>query len=317
MLDSPTERTPRIVVLGDATIDLVLEVPGLPGPGEDALATRQSLGLGGSAANTAVMLRHLGATVSLACSVGLDAFGDAAVESLAAEGIEIDGIARDVTEPTSINVVAVTADAERTMLAYRGASACLRPDALDERAISSADALHVSAYAFLASPQRDAARRALELAQESGVLTTIDIAVPAAESAGDELRRAIRGLGLLVTGLPEAERITGDRGEDACVAALLEAGVQRVALKRGAAGALVATSDTRIEVPGFRVDVVDSTGAGDAFAAGILHGLLVGASLEDAGRLGNACGAAAVTRRGAGRALPTHDDVRTLLAVDR
>lgn len=303
----------RVVLLGDANVDLLLDVDGLPEPGGDAVADRQHAGLGGSAANTAVLLSRFGAACTMLSCVGRDRWGDLALEELRGEGVETSHVVRHHDEPTSLNVVAVTPDGERTMFAYRGASARLAADEIGPDLVGAARALHLSGYAFLEPPQRDAARTALRIARDADVLTSLDVPVPAARAAREDLREALPGLDLLVTGLPEARLLTGERDGERCASALLRLGVRTVAMKLGADGALVATADERARARGLPVHPVDTTGAGDAFAAGAIAALLAGQPVDVVGTIANACGASATEVRGAGRGLPALAAVRALL----
>ena len=302
-----------VVLLGDANTDIVLSVDQLPAPGQDALALRQATGVGGSVANTAILLRRLGLRSTLLSCVGRDYWGDFALAQLGAEGVDTAQVCQHPLEPTSLNVIAVTPDGERTMLAYRGASSRLTPDSIDTEVVAGARALHLSGYALLASPQREAALVALRAARESRVTTCIDVPVPSDEASRRDLQSILADLDVVVVGVPEALAITGRNDAQNAVAALLDRGVGVVALKLGAEGSVVASTSDRALVPAFSVTAIDTTGAGDAFAAGALAATCQGAPLGVIGTLANACGAAAIRNQGAGRSLPSLQDIRDLL----
>lgn len=304
---------PRVVLLGDTNVDVILDIDHLPRAGADALAHGQNAGAGGSATNTTIMLQRLGEAGTLVSCVGRDHWADFALAELKAEGIDVGSVVRHESEPTSLNVIVVTPDGERTMFAYRGASAWLMPEALENVIGPETQVLHLSGYALLTDPQREAALTAVRVARAANVPVCLDVPVPAAESAADEIRAMLSELAVIVVGLPEARLITGldDAGE--AINALLEGGVGMVALKLGADGSMIATRDQQILIPPHEVVGVDTTGAGDAFAAGVVAAMCAGASPGVLGALANACGAAAITRRGSGRALPQIDDVRALL----
>lgn len=303
------KETDYVVLLGDANVDVVLEIDAMPLPGADALARSQTIGVGGSAANTAIMLHRLGLHAELVCCLGQDPWGEMAIDDLQTEGVGLQGLQRCTDHPTSINVVTVTPDHERTMFAHRGASAHLSPDQLDEQLITSAAVLYLSGYALLAEPQKSAALRATALAKHAGIPCVLDVPVPAVEQARTALMNLIPQIELLVIGSNEAQLFTGTSDERSCIAALHEAGAKAVALKLGKAGAIFATRHEWVAVAGIPVRASDTTGAGDSFVAGAIFGLVQGWSLNRLGELANKCGAAAVQKTGAGCSLPSRSDV--------
>lgn len=306
----------RVALLGDTNVDIVLDVPGLPAAGGDALATSQSVGVGGSVTNTAILMRRLGVGVLLTTCVGDDPWSAVAREALAGEGIEATHVRSVSDASTSLNVVAVTPDGERTMFACRGASARLTAADVPEAAIAASDWLHLSGYALLEDPQRSAALRALHVAQESGVPTSLDLPVGPSASARDVVLEAAQRLHLLILGEPEAAELLRDSEAASArafsIGALRRLGPTVVALKLGSDGALLADNESVVEVPSVAVKALDTTGAGDAFSAGLVAGLTAGLSLAEAGALASICGAAAVTLRGAGRNMPRLEDLHRL-----
>jgi len=235
------------------------------------------------------------------------------LKALRSEDISLTGFQRSIAFPTSINVVAVTPDHERTMFAYRGASAQLSADQLDEDVIAGAAVLYLSGYALLVEPQRDAAERAIKIAEAADVPIVLDVPVPAAHEARDQLLKFASRLKLLVIGLKEAQVLTGETGAQACFDALVALGTESVALKLGEKGAIVGSWDQQIEVAGINVDSRDTTGAGDSFVAAMIYGLLRKWDTFRTAHLANACGAAATQTRGAGRALPSRAELEELV----
>jgi ribokinase len=305
-----------IALLGDTNVDVVLDIDGLPAPGGDALATSQTVGVGGSATNTAVLLHRLGADVQLLSSVGDDPWSVLAREALTTEGVGVGHITTVLRAGTSLNVVAVTPDGERTMLACRGASALLTAAHIPDKTVASSAWLHLSGYALLEDPQRSAAVHALDVAAASGVPSSMDLPVGPSATTRDVVLEAIRGLHLIVLGVPEALQLLGDQqassSHESVVDALHRLGPTVVALKLGAAGAVLSDGRSVIQVPSVSVTPLDTTGAGDAFSAGMVAGLAAGLSLEETGALATLSGAAAVLRRGAGRNMPSINDLRRL-----
>jgi sugar/nucleoside kinase (ribokinase family) len=271
----PTLRPhrPRIVVLGDLMLDVVL-APDRPLEHGTDVPGRVSLVQGGSAANTARWLGRLGARTSLIAAVGRDAAGRALVDVVRGDGV-VTHVSRVAGARTGRIGVLVAPDGERSFVADRGAADLLAPGDLKAAWFSRADAVHVPIYSLLGEPLGLAGRRAVELAREAHAMISVDLA-----SIGPLLtrgRRAARTLiedvspDLLLATASEAEGLLGRYA----VEGLLELAPMAV-VKRGAKGATLLARDAdarlRFEVATERLTATDTTGAGDAFDAGFLFG---------------------------------------------
>ena len=306
-----------IVLLGDINIDLVLAIPAYPGEGGEAIATGQTAMIGGSATNTAFALAKAGHDCRLMGRVGADSWGREALSELAAAGISTRWIGRDDREPTQINVITVSPAGERTMFAYRGANARLSATDVDPAAFAGAALLHLSGYALLEPYQTQAALAAIDIAVDADVPVTLDIPGGVVADIAAQVRGLLPRIDTIMLGsadLPVLLEQQGAGDEEKLVAMLLESGVRRVAMKGsdGKPSCLHRTGKTA-RAPWFPVEVVDTVGAGDAFAAGHIHGRVTGLTDPDCCRIANAYGAVAVTRKGAGRAMPTKDEVLEFL----
>lgn len=308
-----------IVLLGDINIDLVLDIPEYPLEGGEAIATAQRHMLGGSATNTAIALSRAGHACRLIGRVGKDAWGEQALSSLEGIGVSTAWIGRDPLEPTQTNIVTVGKNGERTMFAYRGANAQLSPAFVSEDVFEGAALFHLSGYALLQSPQSDAAMRAIELAQAHQVPVTLDIPAGVALSIAPQVRTFLSKLDTIMLGGADLVPLAG-RGSDIsteeAIQSLLQQGVRRIALKHDAAGSSLYQQSGVEGAPWFTVDAVDTTGAGDAFAAGHIIGRVSGWPGSECCRLANAFGAVAVTRQGAGTSMPALADVMTLMGAE-
>ncbi len=305
---------PSVAVLGDINVDLILDIRDYPNPGGDGVARHQHTEVGGSATNTAIVLSRLGARVRLLGCVGRDHWGDELLRSLAAAGVDASRVPVDPAEPTSLNVVVVTPDGERTMFAYRGANRRLPVAAVTPEWLDGVGWLHLSGYAFLEAPQRDAAWAAVRHAHERGTPISLDVPTDPARRVPEELVRLLPWLALVVVGGEEARVLGAAATVEMGTRALLKRGCGLVAVKRGAAGCSLVDARSSINVPGFDAAATDTTGAGDAFCAGLVFGLLTSQELPSAGRLANALGALATTRTGAGMSLPGGAEAAELLA---
>jgi ribokinase len=266
------------------------------------------MGFGGSAANTAVMLSRLGIRATLVACVGDDDWGRQAVEGLRAQGVGTDLVRRSADEATSLNVIAVTPDGERTMFAYRGASAELRADDVPPT-LAGAAHLHVSGYALLADPQRSAATAAMAAARRAGMTVSLDVPVDPVAAAPDLLLEAFGAVDAVVIGAREARQLTGADHDEAAARLIAERGPAIVALTGGATGSLLHAEGKDIRAPVPRVSAVDTTGAGDSFCAGLIFAIRRGIPDPERAALANACGASAVGVAGAGACLPDLDGI--------
>jgi len=303
----------EIVALGDINVDIIAHFSSYPGKGEDALARSTEFHCGGSAANTAMALSRMGLGVVLISRVGPDSLALKALNSLSEAGVMSSGLQRDPAAMTGLMYVIVTPDGERTILGHRGANVLTDPEQVSEQAIREARLFHLSGYALLADPQRSAAFLALEMACRHGLMISLDPGMSVPQAALDEMRALLPVLDIFLPSLPEAQALTGVDSPGECHRALVAAGVRVVALKLGEQGCLIGGAEGFAHVPGFAVEARDSTGAGDFFAAGIIAGWLGGLDWRSAAVLGNAMGAMAAARVGAGASAPQARDVLALL----
>lgn len=295
----------RVVVFGDLMVDVVATASAPLARGSDAPATVRTHG-GGSAANVASRLAAARVPVALVCRVGDDAAGRAAVAELEAQGVEVHA-QHDADLPTGTCVVVVEPDGERTFLPDRGANAALAPGSPAIVGLRPDDHLHVSGYALLdAGPARDAALEALAVAREVGASSSVDPAssAPLRREGAERFLGWVAGTTTLLPNAAEAAALTGLVDPAAAARALARASGAEVVVTLGAAGALW-TDGTRVaRDDGKLVPGGDSTGAGDAFAAGWLAARRAGAGIPEALRAANAAGALAVAAPGA-RPAPT------------
>jgi len=285
----------RIVVLGDVMVDVVARLSGPLAAASDAPATIRFHG-GGSAANAAAWLRAAGAEPVLVGCVGDDERGRHAREELRLGGVDL-RLAVDPELPTGTCVVLVGPDGERTMVPDAGANAALREGDLADELLSAGGHLHVAGYALLRAGSRAAARGAIRRASRVGMSVSVDPSSSALLSA-DFLDWAA-GAGLLLPNAAEAEALTGLADPEQAARALAER-FPEVVVTLGGAGALWTNGSEVLRVPAEPVEAVtDSTGAGDAFAAGLLNARLSGASIGEALAAGCRLAARAVTQAGA------------------
>jgi ribokinase len=290
----------KVTVFGDINVDVLMSISSYPQPGEDATAAKVVLHPGGSAANTALALTRLGVKTIMIGRTGDDNWADIALEPLAKVGVDIHSVQRDPDNPTGLIFIPVTDKGERTMFSYRGANLRISASDIEPQALANSSILHLSGYNFLVSPQKEASYRAVELAQDMGIDLSMDVGTVPAAQAKSELERILPLLNLVILGSDEAGDLLSSQTPEEAIAALLELGVSMVAFKLGQDGCIVADRAGTYRLPAFEVETVDTTGAGDAFCAGILFARLHGLSVPAAGLLANALGGLATTVWGGG-----------------
>ena len=287
-----------VVCLGILVADVIARpVDELP-HGAVSLMDEVSLHGGGCALNTATGLARFGLSVAVVGKVGEDTFGDFVVGLLDERGLDTQGVLRDPAVPTSATVVLVDRAGERSFLHLPGANGALSAEELALDSVCGGRALHVAGALVMSALDGAPTAGLLAEARRRGVRTSLDT-VYDATGRWERVEPCLTHLDLLTVSLAEAQGISGERKPASAAAWFRDRGVAEVALKLGPDGCYVAGAEFEGEVPAFPVRAVDGTGAGDAFAAGILYGRLAGWPLVDAARLANAAGALATTAVGA------------------
>ncbi|PRX47689.1 ribokinase [Prauserella shujinwangii] len=293
--------TAQVLVVGSANADLVVPADRRPGGGETVLGGDTRILPGGKGANTAVAAARLGADVALVGAVGADGHGKLLLESLRESGVRTD-LVRTVDRPTGAAYITVTPDGENSILVSPGANHALAPADIDDVAGVTGGFAGVRVLVASMEIPLPTVEHVLVSAAAAGVRTVLNLS-PVAELAAE----ALAVLDVLLVNEHEAAWLLGEDAADP--ARLLELGPRSAVVTRGAHGAVVVTRDGTTEVPSPRVKVVDTTGAGDAFAGALAHALAGGAGLAAAARTAAQVAAVSVTRTGAQPSYPTADEL--------
>jgi ribokinase len=299
----------EVFVLGSINQDFVLKVDRRPQPGETVTNAELSTHNGGKGANQAAAAALLGASVTFLGRVGDDEFGEPLVQALGEKGIDTSLVERASDASTGAAFITVTPDGENAITVAPGANRSLTPQEVDAAsgAIGNARVL----VAQMEIPV-ETVLRAVEVASERGTRALVNLA-PTFEVPRGLLER----LDPLVVNEHEAAFLLGSEveGVDGALSAapeLLSLGPRSAVITIGEAGAVFADGESFEHILAPKVDVVDTTGAGDAFVGALATCLAGGASLEEAVAYAVRAGAAAVTREGAQGALPTPEVVEAL-----
>jgi ribokinase len=302
---------PEVIVVGSANVDIITRVGELPAPGQTLMGTEAVLRPGGKGANQAVAAARLGATTRMVAATGDDGFSALVSTGLHEAGVDVGRVLTVEGESTGLALIVVAASGENTIVVAPGANASLAPAAMDGVVIRAGDVvvlqleipidccLAAAAAAKLAGAQvllnaapltKPGDPRFLELLDRTDVLVVNE--TEATELAGSTAPSDVDGWRALVATLPATSAV----------------------ITLGARGAVASDSTTTWWQPPFHADVLDTTGAGDAFCGALAHALASGLDLRAAVRHGCAAGALATGRLGAQAALPDATELAAALA---
>ncbi|CAH2065688.1 unnamed protein product [Thlaspi arvense] len=319
--DGSTQDSPSVVCFGEMLIDFVPTTSGLSLA--DAPAFKKAPG--GAPANVAVGIARLGGSSAFIGKVGEDEFGYMLANILKDNNVNSDGMRFDPGARTALAFVTLTSEGEREFMFYRNPSAdmLLQESELDLDLIKKAKIFHYGSISLITEPCKSAHLAAAKAAKEAGVILSYDPNLrlplwPSADNAREEILSIWDTADIIKISEEEIEFLTKgeDPYDDTVVRKLFHPEMKLLIVTEGPEGCRYYTKDFSGRVHGLRVEVVDTTGAGDAFVAGILSQLANDLSLlQDEERLrkalmfANACGALTVKERGAIPALPTKEAV--------
>ncbi|MEU4041266.1 carbohydrate kinase family protein [Streptomyces antibioticus] len=293
----------KVFTMGVHVLDvLVRPVEAIPEGQGATLVEDIRMTAAGTAGGTALTLAKLGAEVHSAGAVGSDPTGDLLVALLDRAGVGTEFLVRRTDTATSASVLPIRPNGDRPSLHLLGANITYGLDDVPWDALARATHLHLGGPELIGV---DTAARILSYARDHGVVTSVDLLAPGVLGSFEQIEAALPYIDHF---LPNEDQVRGFTGEDDLLTGarkLLAAGAGVVAVTRGGEGALVVTQDGAEPVPAFVVDVVDTTGCGDAFSAGYLRGVSLGRTPGDAAVLGSA--AAALVAQGLGSDHGTFD----------
>ncbi len=269
---------------------------------------------GGSAANTVIGMADFGGAAAYAGKAGNDAIGDFFLEDMRRIGVRVE--VPQAQGRTGTCVVLITEDAQRTMLTNLGVSATLGPEDIDEPEIARAKYVYIEGYLFAADRPKAAAVKAIDLAKKHGVKVAFTVSDPfLIDLFRDEFITLIEGpVDLLFCNELEAKALT-EKDDPIDCAHELHKHAENVALTLGETGSLLMHEGEAIPIEGVPVDAIDTTGAGDMYAGGVLFGITNGFSWHDAGHLASHAAARIVSQLGARMEKPfTPREIEELLA---
>jgi sugar/nucleoside kinase (ribokinase family) len=297
-----------IVALGDCDVDLYVQVERLPSHDEKVPGDYIGIYGGGVAANFACAAARLGMKTGLISTIGDDSFGETALRSLDEYSVNTEGVSIVEGAPTYFSMVALDRTGEKALIIVRTDVFFPRWEYIPLAYLKGARLLHIAPFDLAV------AARAAEHAAGAGVVVSVDLE-PGMVGAGglDAVIPLLKHTRLLFPNEQCIEALFGHTHVEKGAAQLLDCGPQVVVVTRGAQGAFVLTSDGSFSMPAYKVEVRDTTGAGDCFNAAFVSSWLLGEPLPQCARFAAAAAALSITGVGSRGKLPARDEVQLFL----
>ena len=300
----------KILVLGSSNVDLILKVPRFNQPGETIRAERFTTVFGGKGANQAIAAKQLGAEVALITRLGDDHYGQSYRRYLTEKGLNPKTIFLDKKVPTGIAFIELNPKGENRIVVAPGSNSLL---SIDDLKRSSSFFNGIKIFIVQLEIPIQSVRLGLKLAKRSGAVTLLN------PSPYRPLSKEILSqTDFIVPNEIEAQALTGlkmkkDQDLPKIAEKILEMGVKNVVITLGPKGLFFKNPNEEIWMKAYKVKVVDTTAAGDAFMGGLACGLSEGKPIRETLRFANATGGLATTKLGAQPSLPTRKEVETLV----
>jgi len=313
-----SEKSPLVLTVGIHIVDILgRPVPSIPDGQGIALLDEIRMTVAGTAAGTAIDMARLGLNITTMGVIGNDELGRWLELKMRTEGVDTVGLSVDPEKPTSATMLPIRPNGERPALHVKGANTSLSLDHIDWDLIDAADYVHVGGTCLLDKFDGEPTAEVLRRAQAGGAITSLDmLGMPDADF--DKLFGPV--LPYLDWFLPnedDARMVSGKQDLDEAIAWLNESGVGGTVVTVGADGAWYVPKDggDEIRVPAYDIDVVDTTGCGDAFSAGFIAGLVEGNDVEGAMELGVASGSMVATGLGSDAGITDRASVAAFMAA--
>jgi ribokinase len=304
----------KILVLGSSNIDFIFRIPRFHGSGETILGQDLVTAYGGKGANQAIAAKRLGGEVTFLTKLGNDHYGKGYHRYLKESGLPLTGLLRERKVPSGMALIEVIPEGENRIIVSPGANRSLSREDLRKR-----KSLWKGVKVFVAQLEipLSTVAEGLKAAKEQGALTLLNPSPPTALSS-----EMLSSVDYLVPNETEARLLTGMRWKGSSTLQkmgkrLLEKGVRNVIVTLGPAGLLFMSREGEIRMEAFKVNVADTTAAGDAFMGALAWGLCEGQPVREVLRLAAGAGALATTKLGAQPSLPSRKELDRFLGIRR
>lgn len=295
-----------VIGFGALNVDTLLKVDKIAGAEEESFIHDYAEACGGSAANTVVGLARLGCTVGFVGKVADDHEGQLQIDCFQKEGVNTDGIIRSPKGKSGVCLGFVDKKGARALYINPGVNDQIEFREIQAPYITDTQFLHLSS--FVGEKSFRAQKKLMSFLPDT-VKVSFDPGSLYAQKGLSAIEPIIQNSFVMMPNSVELELLTGERDIPKGAQTLINMGVQIVAVKMGDKGCYVSNGEEKMTLQPYKVPVVDTTGAGDAFDAGFLYGLVHNRPLEDCGKLGNFVASRSVMKMGARDGLPAREDL--------
>jgi len=309
-------KTPDVLSIGEPMVELCAT-----SPGRLSVVEEFRRGWGGDTSNFAVAAVRLGGSAGYVCRLGGDEFGHSFLDLWQREGVDA---SRVIVEPdgfTAVYIISLTEGGGHDFTYYRAGSAASRysPRDLDTEYVAKAKILHTSGISLAVSGSlREASLDAMRICKEAGGMVSFDVNMRPKlwplDVARAACRRAVRESDVVFASVEDARILYGVGEPERAAEKLRSLGAGTAVIKQGGEGCHISSEWASFDSPGYSVDVVDTTGSGDAFDAAFMIGLLEKWGMEESAAFANAVGALTATGLGAVAPIPTRAQALGLIA---
>jgi len=308
-----TEKKFDVVCCGISVVDVFGKpIDSIPEKGKLAIFDTLEMHTGGCAVNTANALGKMGIPTAVISKTGADNFRDFLLKDMQSNNVNTDGVVADENVSTSFTFVMVPSDGQRRFIHTPAANGSFSYDDIDFDIVASAKILHVAGTFLMETFDGEQTGRALEKAKSMGLITALDTAFNDRVSDWDaKMKHCYPHIDYFLPSIEEAEKLSGMQDPPQMARYFRDRGCKVVGIKMGSRGSYVLSDDIEIELPIYKVDVVDTSGAGDAFVAGFLAGVSKGWELEQCARFGSAVAAFCVQSIGTTPGIRSFDEMRS------
>lgn len=296
----------NVLTIGHILIDMRFRVEDFATPDRESTIIETSRGLGGSAANVAVGIVRLGGKARIIGKVGMDSFGKMAIDELMERGVDINGVKVDVAGSTGFSIVIINREGKVIFYGHKGSADKLSCDEIDDRMFEEMKFVHI------ASLKPNMVKVIVDKARKHKLFITYDPGRTVVKMGFNALENLLPKIDILLINKKEAITLSAKRENNEIVKFFKENNPNTTIVKLGENGTFLVNKDKVEHIPAFKVHAIDTTGAGDSFAAGLITSLGSGEKLADAVRFGNAVAAIKVQHLGAQR-IPTLKEVENFL----
>jgi sugar/nucleoside kinase (ribokinase family) len=306
----------EVTCLGIIVADVIAKtVNALPQEGKLALIDQLELHLGGCASNAAVDLEKIGIKTAVIGKVGDDGFGSFVINEMKRNNVNVEGIIVSKTSKTSASVVSVHSNGERSFLHHIGANADIVADDINLSIILNSKILFIAGALLMPGFDCFPAAEVLRIAQKEKIITVMDTAWDSTGKWMQSIEPCLTYLDYFMPSLEEAEMISGKSKPEEIAGVFLDAGVKVAVIKLGSNGCFIKSrTGEQFFIDAFKgIKAVDTTGAGDSFAAGFITGIIHGWDLPVCGKFANAVGAHCVMKVGATSGIKCLGEIRDFI----